>query len=98
MSIKNPLGRKNYDKRKVATYKDRVWWGTTMKRPSSVTLTGLHHVGQRFSTKAAVITNAKDLTISRPDIRVKHCAYGNSVATFLNPLDVTFSLQDMQLW
>jgi hypothetical protein len=27
--------------------------------------------------------------ISRPDIRVKHCAYGYSVATLLNPRGVT---------
>jgi hypothetical protein len=30
-------------------------------------------------------------TISRPDIRVKHCAYIHSVATLLNPRGVTFS-------
>jgi hypothetical protein len=27
-------------------------------------------------------------TISHPDIRVKHCAYGHSVATLLNPRGV----------
>jgi hypothetical protein len=29
------------------------------------------------------------ITISQPDIRVKHCAYGHSVATLLNPQSVT---------
>jgi hypothetical protein len=29
------------------------------------------------------------MTIGRPDMRVKHCAYGHSVATMLNPRDVT---------
>jgi hypothetical protein len=29
------------------------------------------------------------LAIRRPDMRVKHCAYGHSVATLLNPLGVT---------
>jgi hypothetical protein len=28
-------------------------------------------------------------SISHPDIRVKHCAYGHSVATLLNPRCVT---------
>jgi len=28
-------------------------------------------------------------TIKHPDIRVKHCAYGHSVATLLNPRGVT---------
>jgi hypothetical protein len=28
-------------------------------------------------------------TISQPDIRVKHCAYGHSVATLLNPRGIT---------
>jgi hypothetical protein len=31
------------------------------------------------------------MSIRHPDIRVKHCAYGHSVATLLNPLGVTFS-------
>jgi hypothetical protein len=29
------------------------------------------------------------LSIRHPDIRMKHCAYGHSVATLLNPRDVT---------
>jgi hypothetical protein len=31
------------------------------------------------------------LSISHPDIKVKHCAYGHSVVTRLNPRGVTFS-------
>jgi hypothetical protein len=33
-------------------------------------------------------SRGKHCTISRPDIRVKHCAYGHSVATLLNPRGV----------
>jgi hypothetical protein len=43
--------------------------------------------------------------ISHPGIRVKHCAYGHSVTTLLNPRGVTtvshkysLQLQDIQLW
>jgi hypothetical protein len=32
---------------------------------------------------------AENGPISRPDIRVKHCAYGHSVATLVNPRGVT---------
>jgi hypothetical protein len=33
--------------------------------------------------------NQRFSSISHPDIRVKHCAYGHSVATQLNPRGVT---------
>jgi hypothetical protein len=33
--------------------------------------------------------NEAEITIMHPDIRVKHCAYGHSVATLLNPRGVT---------
>jgi hypothetical protein len=34
-------------------------------------------------------TYSQSHAISHPDIRVKHCAYGHSVATLLNPRGVT---------
>jgi hypothetical protein len=50
-------------------------------------VTGVLHSLQ-FST---LTLNASEfiLTISHPDMRVKHCAYGHSVATLLNPRYVT---------
>jgi hypothetical protein len=35
--------------------------------------------------------------IRHPDFRVKHCAYGHSVATLLNPLDVTTIFHEYSL-
>jgi hypothetical protein len=34
-------------------------------------------------------SQAYDAGISHPDIRVKHCAYGHSVVTLLNPRVIT---------
>jgi hypothetical protein len=44
---------------------------------------------KNYLDKLRLQRDKNNATIMYPDIRVKHCAYGHSVATLLNPRGVT---------